>query len=364
MTRAAVRVLLGLLAREPEPELASRAADPAVVEAAARLGVLPILAGVAVRLGRLPDAADTVAATLGDRRSGLSPGAALLAARYDNRKRQEDLALLEARTVRLLHPFRLVPLKGAALRAHSVWPYDLERPQRDIDLWCPERSAASLAHFHLRRNGYVAAKEQQKRQAWTDDHHDDALVVEGLSGSVEIHRNPLAEHARWAAYYPLLNTPDGVELTPTALILHVILHAQLQDSAFALRRLPIVALLDVAYALESSFVTAEQLRSAAAGIGVERAVEYHLYCVERLRGRTSGANRSMERRWRWAVLFLAMPRLAILQQELFLSAQALSRRRMELRAGRSLRPVPLLLLRAQVVMSRGARAARRVASQP
>ena len=360
---SATRALLDALAADPSPAAAQRVIDPEVVAAADRLGILPVLAGVAVRLGRIPDVAGSVATVLGERRHRLSATAVLLAARDEGRRRHHDLADLERRTLKLLGAYRAVPLKGAGLHRYPIWPDPAERPQRDVDLWCPESSVAAAAEYTLRRNGYRLAPERPTRQVWTDDHHDDPLVLSGLSGSVELHRHPTIHRARSAVVYRLQQTPEGVELTAESLVLHIIVHAQLQDFAFVLRRLPLVPLLDVAYAIERGLVTAQVLRAGAATPAAARAVDFHLYCADRLRGRRPYA--ALGLRWRWwcAVFFLTAPRIATLQQELVLARHALSREMMQRRAGRPLRFTALLRHRFWFVVDRGARAARRVASQ-
>lgn len=364
MTWRATRTVLALLAAEPDPAAVRELTDPDVVEAADRLGILPVIAGVGVRLGRIPDAAAGVAAVLGARRDQLSPTAALLAARHECRRRHEDLVALERRTAELLGDVRTVPLKGAALRRYAIWPDASERPQRDIDLWCPESAAAPIAAALLRGSGYRPATDRPVREVWTDDHHDDPLVLDGLAGSVEVHRHPTIERARSAGVYRLRQTPDGAELTAESIVLHIVVHAQLQDFSYALARLPLVALLDVAYALERGFVSAQQLRNAAGSREAQRAVEFHLYCASRLRGRPPRAAFALRCRWWCAVASLRMPRLAVAQQELMFAPYALSRTMMQRRAGRQLGPAALFRDRVRLLVSRGARAVRRVASSP
>lgn len=349
MSRSATSALLSALGDRSGPA-GLPATHARVVAEAARLGVLPVLASVAVRRGEVPELSGALASALGDRRAGLSPVAALLAARYENGRRNRDLEQLEARAVDTLAGVTCIPLKGAALRRHHVWPDPAARPMRDVDLWLPEPGAVERATAILKASGFA---EPADHVATLSDHHDEPLLLAGLDGSVELHRHP---SSRWASdpglHYRVMNGERGTELTPESAILHVIVHAQLQDHAYRLRRLPLVPLLDVGYALETGFVTAPGLRAAAAGTPWSRAVEFHLYCAERLRGRRPRGPLGLRWRWWQSTVYLAMPRLAALQQELSLGPGALSRTRMEDREGRRLGGWSLLASRTRFLRRR------------
>lgn len=353
MSIRAARRLLRLLRTDPGPDAAAQILRADVVGEASRLGLLPVLAGVAVRLGVIPDSSPGVLAVLGDRRLNLSPSVALIAARHENRKRHADLTELERLTRQVLPDVPLVALKGAALSAHAIWPQADERPRRDIDLWCPTPADVVPATERLQDHGFHESHDAVPGAAWVDDHHDLPLLFGDLSGSLELHRYPTIESIRDTIALSTRSTATGIELTPESLLLHVIVHTQLQDYSLVLCRLPIIPLLDVAYALESGFIAESGLRASATSPAARRAVGFHLYCAARLRGGRPPASWAMRVRWHFAVAMLGSAHLATLHRELVLAPMALSRSVMEKREGRRLSVLALAAARLRFLTVRG-----------
>ncbi len=344
--------------------------DSRVVAEAGRQGVLPVVADLAVRRGVVPDLPAAVALAVGDRVTGLSPTAALLVALERNRAMASDLAELERRARAAAPDIPMIALKGAAIRRHPIWPDPGVRPRRDVDLWLPGEGrlpgedCLAAATRGMLAAGFAPVTDLATSARWADDHHDAPLTADGLRGSVELHRHPTIAAVR-AVCPPLEVVPgaDGPQLTPRSLLVHVIVHAQLQDFAHRLCRLPLIALLDVAYALAAGVVTEDELRGYA-GPALRRPVDFHLYCARRLRGNAGPARGPVRPalwlRWHVALVLLGAPRAAALEREVLLAPTALSRSAMERRAGGRLGRRALWLHRLRFVRDRGPAALWRV----
>jgi len=350
VSRSPARVLLASLRRDPPEWAVHGLVDLRVVELAEECGVLPIAADVAVRHGVIPEV--DVSSVLGDRRSDLSPAAVLLAARQQNRARHADLdairdmarAELEKAGVGFRH------LKGGALRSAEVWRDFSARPTRDVDILVADAFEIPRIESALQERGFVHSDDVEKNRAWDDDHHDRPLVFPGRAGSLELHAASLVRQHRGRVSLDIPGPARDADLAAT--LRHIIVHAQLQDDALLQWRLPLVALLDVAFAIESGAITAAIILEGFDDRIARRAARVHLGEVGRLRGEVIPGGRVSALRWAVSRTLVGRPRLAHLVREVVFAPRALSRRVMSAREGRELGPVALALARWRFVRER------------
>jgi hypothetical protein len=338
VSRSAGAVVLGALRREPPRWALGRLTDLDVVAVAEAHGVLPVLADVAVRHGVIPEPADDVIAP--SRRSGLSGAGILLAARSEARARHRDLDEIRARAesalVRAGVAYR--HLKGGALRDAGVWRDIATRPTRDVDILVADAAALPALEADLLAGGFVASDDVAHDPAWDDDHHGAPLVLPGRAGSLELHASALVRRHRDRLALDLPADPRDADLIVT--LRHIVLHAQLQDDALLQFRLPLVALLDVAFALEAGAAPLE-LVSGTADPVARAAVRRHLGLAGRLRGVRFAGGRVSALRWAISSGLVGRPRAAHLVRELAFAPRALSRPVMSARVGRELRGIGL-----------------------
>jgi len=334
MRNSAGAALLAALRRDPPAWALARLTDLDVVGVADRHGVLPVLADVAVRHGVLPELPD---GDIAARHSGLSGAGILLAARAEARARHRDLdeirATAESELAAAGVGFR--HLKGGALRATEVWPDIRTRPMRDVDILVADALAIPRIEAALLERGFEPSDDVAHDPAWDDDHHDRPLLLPGRAGSLELHAAALVRRHRDRLD---LDVPaDGRDADLPVTLRHIVLHAQLQDDALLQFRLPLVALLDVAFAVESGAVSAEELVSGTVDPVARRAMRRHLGLAGRLRVERIPGGRVSGLRWTISTALLARPRAAHLVRELAFAPRALSRPVMSARRGRELR---------------------------
>ena len=358
MSRSPSQVLLASLRREP-PDWAVRGlVELAVIELAEACGVLPVVADVAVRHGLIPEV--DAPSALGDRRSALSPAAVLLAARQQNRARHADLdairdmarAELEKAGVGFRH------LKGGALRSTDIWRDFSARPTRDVDILVADALEIPRIESALQEQGFVHSDDVAKNRAWDDDHHDRPLVLPGRAGSLELHAASLVRQHRGRVSLDIPAPAHDADVAAT--LRHIIVHAQLQDDALLQWRLPLVALLDVAFAIESGVVTAADILDGFDDRLARRAARVHLGQVGRLRGERIPGGRVSGVRWAMGGILIARPRMAYLIREAVFAPRALSRPVMSAREGRELGPLALTRARWRFLRDRVPRGVRSI----
>jgi len=351
-------VLLAALRREPPRWAIDGLTQPRVIELADAHGILPVVAEIASRFGVIPDL--DAATPLGFSQDGLSPAGVLLAARRQSRDRHADLDAIRDVAGRELRKRGVLfrHLKGGALRSTGVWADFSARPTRDVDILLGDRTRIDSIESALIALGFERSDEVATSRAWEDDHHDLPLIFEGRAGSLELHAAALAQRHRSRIELDIPGFDDEPDLATT--LRHVIIHAQLQDDALLQWRLPIVALLDVAFALESELVTGEQLIAGFTDRVARRAGRIHLGLASRLRGsRFPGSAPSAIRWWIDARLF-ERPRLAYLVREAVFVPRALSRSVMQARFGHELGVAALARARFDFLRERIPRGARGV----
>lgn len=356
MSRSPARVLLASLRREP-PEWALRGLlDLPLIELAEACGVLPVVAEVAVSHGVIPEV--DAPSVLGDRRSDLSPAAALLAARQQNRARHADLdairdmarAELEKAGVGFRH------LKGGALRSADIWRDFSARPTRDVDILVADAFEIPRIEAALQERGFVHSDDVEKNRAWDDDHHDRPLVFPGRAGSLELHAASLVRQHRGRVALDIPEPTHDADLAAT--LRHIIVHAQLQDDAILQLRLPLVALLDVAFAIESGAVTAADILGGFDDRLARRAARVHLGETARLRGEAIPGGRVSGLRWTVSSALVGRPRIAHLVRQIVFAPRALSRPVMSAREGRDLGPFAIAAARWRFLRDRVPRGVR------
>lgn len=332
--------------------------DPGLLASAERFGVTPYLAGLAASTGAIPampDAAVRLMFAAGSADRTWSPAAVLAKTALDQRDLVEDLdhVLATATAVLAGAGIESWPLKGMALAKAGVWPDPSWRTIKDVDLLV-DPSRADQAQLLLIAAGFVPTTDVDDSGVWDDDHQRKPLVLPGRLGSIEVHAHTLVRR-----YRGLL--PTGAPVTPAAVARHIIVHAQLQDEAYALLTLPLTGLLDVATMCERDPELARRLVQPHDDPTLARVVRYHVYCAQRLRS-GSHAGSTLVRghigfRIRYALsLWLAdRPAAALLWHEVRLGPRGLDRAVMESRVGRPLTRRELLRERVRFVLSRGRR---------
>jgi hypothetical protein len=332
----------------------------AVIELAEVHGILPIVAEIAARHALIPEVGGSA---LLERRDALSPMAVLLSARRESRARHVDLDATREDAERVLRdhgvPYR--HLKGGALRLAGVWADFTARPTRDVDILVADPLAIPAIEKTLIAEGFRRSDEVATSRAWQDDHHDQPLVRGDRAGSLELHAAALVKRHRSRIVLDVSSQGDDPDLATT--LRHIIIHADLQDDALLQWRLPIVSLLDVAFALESGALTGSQLIEGLDDRSARRAARIHLGLAGRLRGiRFAGSAPTALRWWASAWLF-AHPLAAYLMREAAFAPRALSRPVMSARLGRPMYGTALARARVDFLLTRvplGARGARGV----
>lgn len=334
MRRTAGAVLLAAFQYDPPAWVAAGLARQDVIELAERHGILPVVAEVAVRHGVIPDI--EVGSVFTARRDALSPPAVLLAAREENRTRHADLdAIRDLATQELSRAgvgFR--HLKGGALRSAGVWRDFTARPTRDVDILVGDARAIPRIEAALLELGFERSDEVASSRAWEDDHHDRPLVFAGRSGSLELHAASLVRRHRDRLALDLPAIPGNEDIVTT--LRHIVLHSELQDEAMLQLRLPIVALLDIAFAVEAGLVDPAAMIDGIDDRMARRAARVHVGLAARLRGTRIPGGKASALRWRLSSMLFAHPRWAYLVREAVFAPRALSRPTMEAREGRRL----------------------------
>jgi len=356
MSRSPTRVLLAALRREPPDWALSGLLDLPVIELAEVSGVLPVVADVAVRHGLIPDV--DAPSVLGDRRTVLSPAAVLLAARQQNRARHADLdairdiarAELDKAGIGFRH------LKGGALRSAAVWHDFGARPTRDVDILVADAFEIPRIESALLERGFVHSDDVEKNRAWEDDHHDRPLVWPGRAGSLELHAASLVRQHRGRVALDIPAAGESGDLVTT--LRHIIVHAQLQDDALLQGRLPLVALLDVAFAIENGLVTAADILHGWDDRLARKAARVHLGQIGRLRDERIPGGKVSALRWAFSSILFGRPRLAHVVREAVFAPRALSRPVMSAREGRELGPIALAMARWRFLLDRVPRGVR------
>jgi hypothetical protein len=350
VTRSAGAVLLASLRSDPPAWATSGLTRLDVVVLAEKHEILPLAAEVAVRHGVIPDIES--GAVLAARREALSPAAVLLAARADNRARHADLdAIRELATTELARSkvgYR--HLKGGALRSAGVWDDFAARPTRDVDILVADVLAIPQIEDALLGLGFERTDDVATSPAWADDHHDRPLVLGGRAGSLELHAASMVRRHRDRLVLDLPSVPGEEDLMAT--LRHIILHAELQDEAMLQFRLPIVALLDIAFAIEAGLVDPAELVAGITDRTARRAARVHVGLAARLRGTRMAGGRVSYGRWRASAMLFAHPRSAHLVREAAFVPRALSRSTMEAREGRALGAGALLKARWRFLRER------------
>jgi len=321
-----------------------------VIVLAERHGLLPILAQVAADHRVIPNI-DTAAIPL-DRTNSLSAAAVLLLARAKNRSRHADLdAIRDIATEELARAevaFR--HLKGGALRHAGVWQDFTARPTRDVDILVSEVQAIPRIESALLGHGFELSNDVAKSPAWEDDHHDLPLVFPGRSGSLELHSASLVRRHRDRIVMDFPSRVGEEDLVTT--LRHIVLHCQMQDDALLEFRLPIVPLLDVAFAVEAGLVDSRELISGLADPVARRAVRIHLGLASRLRGTAIPSGKVKAGRWWFSAFLFDRPRLAYLVREAAFVPRSLSRPILEARHARKLSPLGLARARSRFLLER------------
>jgi hypothetical protein len=358
MTRSAGAVLLAAFRHDPPAWAVADLTRLDVVELADLHGVLPLLAEVAVRQHAIPDI--EAAPVLSTRHEALSPTAVLLAAREQNRIRHADLdEIRDLATQELARAdvgFR--HLKGGALRSAGVWGNFAARPTRDVDILVADALAIPQVESALIARGFERSDEVETSAAWEDDHHDKPLVFAGRSGSLELHAASLVRRHRDRLTLDLPAAPGDEDIVTT--LRHIALHSELQDEAMLQFRLPIVALLDIAFAVEAGLVDPEVLINGIDDRVARRAARVHVGLAARLRGTRIPAGRASALRWALSSALFGHPRRAQLMREAVFAPRALSRPTMEAREGRRLSVVALAHARWRFLRARIPRGVRSI----
>jgi hypothetical protein len=363
VTRSAATTLLAALRKSPPSWAVEALGELRVIELAEAHGILPVIAEIAARHSVIPL---STASALPQRRDSLSPKGVLLAARQDSRERHQDLDAIRRDAERVLRdqgvPYR--HLKGGALRELGVWADFTARPTRDVDILVGDPLAIPGIEDALIAEGFRRSDEIVHSRAWQDDHHDLPLVHHDRAGSLELHAASLVMRHRDRISLDLAATGDDPDLVTT--LRHIIIHAQFQDDALLQWRLPIVSLLDVAFALESGLTTSAALLDGLDDRSTRRAIRIHLGLAGRLRGTRFAGSAWTAARWTVSAWLFGRPRAAHLVREAAFAPRSLSRPVMTARAGRPLRGSELARARIGFLrerVPRGARAAPRSAGR-
>ena len=265
-------------------------ADPTGWERALRLAgdhdLLPAWWSAGVARGwwePLPvDALELVAARF---RPGLTQPPLLLQQAYEaNRVRQADL-LVQGRTI-LAHlasaGITAVPLKGLHTVLADWWDDPADRVMRDLDVLVPA-DASGAAAGRLTSLGYLPFATGHTDEA---DHELPAVRLPGRAGSVELHTALLVR--RWSAVLTAdLVLSRGAPMSTTDAVVHSIAHAQLQDDAHLLARLPLRSLHELAvlsHGARADEVDWAAVRGAFRRASAEAALDAHLDLARSLFG--------------------------------------------------------------------------------
>ncbi len=355
MTRSPGAVLLASLRRDPPRWALDGLCELAVVQLAEAHGILPAVAEIAARHALIPELGDTV---LPERRDDLSPMAVLLSARRESRSRHVDLDATRDDAERALRalgvPYR--HLKGGALRQAGVWADFTARPTRDVDILVADPLVIPTIEEALIAEGFRRSDDVATSRAWQDDHHDRPLVREDRAGSLELHAAALVTQHRSRITLDVSSRGDRPDLATT--LRHIIIHAELQDDALLQWRLPIVSLLDVAFALESGALTGPDLIEGLDDRSARRAARIHLGLAGRLRGIRFAGSAPTALRWAASAWLFCHPLAAYLVREVASAPRALSRPVMSARLGQPLRGAALAGARLRFLRARVLRAAR------
>lgn len=205
------------------------------------------------------------------------PELALQAAFTSNVSRIDDLLAQGAEVERSFQGAGIpcVRLKGWHTITSGWWPDPAERTMTDLDVLVPAESSTKCAEI-LRSLGY---RDIDSGHTSFADHELAPVALPGHAGSVEIHVALLV--SRWAAVLPAAEVLNGgSSMTTTDAVTHVIAHAQLQDEAYLLGRVPMRALYELALLLESPLgrdVDWSQVRARFTAVGAERALDGFLW---------------------------------------------------------------------------------------
>lgn len=216
---------------------------------------------------------------------GVTQPPLLLQQAYEaNRVRQADL-LAQGRTIlsRLeAEGITAVPLKGLHTLLAGWWDDPADRVMRDLDVLVPA-DAAERAAGCLTALGYLPFATGHTDEA---DHELPAVRLPERAGSVEVHTALLVR--RWSA---VLAAPGvlgrGAPMTTTDAVIHSIAHAQLQDDAHLLGRLPLRSLHELAvlsWGARADEVDWVAVRVAFRRASAEAALDAHLDLARSLLG--------------------------------------------------------------------------------
>jgi hypothetical protein len=319
-------------------------------------GLLPSLWGAALQRGwfaTLP--IDALGAVAGRFSPGTTQPALLLQQAYHaNSVRVTDL--LEQGT-QVLGAFAAsgltaVPLKGWHALLAGWWPDPARRTMLDLDVLVAEADATRAAHV-LAGLGYVAMAGGHDPYA---DHELPPVHLPGRAGSVEIHTALTVR--RWRGVLPAEPVvAAGAPMTMTDAATHLIAHAQLQDEAHLLRRLPLRSLHELAV-VSGPDVDWDLVRRRFSAVGAEAALDGHLH----LTGVLFGGNVPPPRRRvralaheRLCRALLERPSVAVNFERVVYAPRALRSERMHELHG----PGPVTALRAVHLARAASRSVRR-----
>lgn len=296
-------------------------------------------------------------------RTGPLPPADLATSRYVlNRARNADLAdQLQSVTAALAEErIDAVALKGAArLQTES----ELVRELTDLDLLVLDPAELERAHKVLLRIGYRDATdaEYQPQTLFPDDHQLRPLLLEGRSGSVELHRRPLeSEYDRLLPLDAVVQSHAEAEqpdlLPPLVLALHSIIHSRIVDNSYRRHELALRSVLDLIELTDQDPALIDRLRERAqiAPPELRRAIEAHLYVAAKLDPTLSlGRLRPQIRLWwRWTLLLHRVPRIHRHWRTAALLPFGLRSERMDQRAGKKLSWPELQAWRLRYILKR------------
>lgn len=340
---------------------ASPARQTAVLDLAGRERVLPTLGWRLLEAGLVDPVPEALVAPL--RSSGRTPQGlqAAVFAYQVNRERMLDLGdqLHQLTGVLDQHGIQWIPLKGAALLLDEVWPQPLSREMTDLDILIPDRLRIAEAEDLLKGIGYreVTLAEHPLDPVLPDTHQSRALVLEGRSGSVELHRWLMPdEHATHLSTEAVagraVHTGGGWRLTPSDMIRHVIAHARISHWSLVTGGAELRSVLDVGFLLGGKNAPTDLVRSTDSAL-LRRAVHAHLSAVSRHFGRDDLPTTISGRIWwRWCRTVTSNARLAWLTHDLGMAPVFLRRERMEARTGQPLHGWQRVKVSAGLVLRR------------
>jgi hypothetical protein len=239
-----------------------------------------------------------------------------------------------------------VPLKGWHGLLAVWWPDPAARVMRDLDVLVGEDDAPRAARV-LGDLGYVAMDGDHDPHA---DHELAPVHLLGRPGAIEIHTAVLVR--RWRAVLPAGPVlAAGRPMDATDSVTHLIAHAQLQDEAHLLGRLPLRSLHELAVISQGPLgpmIAWDVIRRRFAGAGAEGALDSHLHLARVLFDadvpRPRRAGRALGHEWLCRAMLKPPQPAQYIERALFLP-RALSAERMHQLHG----PGPLWALRLRHV---------------